>query len=137
MELEVGVQVCLRPIKQMATGWLLAPSRYEGDDLSEQIFGIFHISSCTSLCPIPFEAKSSLDELFSLLVISPQNDFCRYLREFLSVHILLLQVRGILGEALKKIFYIIFHGKCKNLQTCVGSSELGVCLVVGCHSGDM
>ena len=43
MELEVEVRVCQFPTKQMAMGWSLATSQYDGYDLLEQTSGTCHI----------------------------------------------------------------------------------------------
>ena len=63
MELVEEVQARQLPIEQMAMGWSLVPSQYEGDNLLEQTSGTCHIFWCISSLPVPFEAKNILGEL--------------------------------------------------------------------------
>ena len=115
MVLGEEVRVCLYPIEQRAKGWLLAPSRCEGNDSLEQIFGICHIFLYMLLHLILFMARNILSELLFSPMTSPSNDFRRCLHKSPLSYTPLLQVEDILRGVLKNIFLYNIPLRIQNL----------------------
>ena len=96
----------LMAIRRFAGNIFSSVRRSRGEEgLSRQFV---YITVSRSIC-----GQKNLGKLLFSLVILPLNDFHRCLREFFSAHVPLSHIGDSVGEALKMIFYTIFHGEGK------------------------